>query len=150
VHWVVRRAGLIVVGVVTGFVAPPSERPRRAAKPIQLPRYLIPLQLLASKTSAVEWAASFPPAAVSAPAGPQASLGQFNGVCGNQLRRAIRDDGKAQPRINGVVKEFPNDAAAREQAVAVARDLAQNRKVVFGEKLVATDNLIHQEPLDGH
>jgi hypothetical protein len=47
-------------------------------------------------------------------------------------------------------EEFPNDAAARQEAIAVAGDLARNRNVASDERLVVTDangNVIHEESL---
>ncbi|HTM72773.1 MAG TPA: hypothetical protein VL198_06040 [Pseudolabrys sp.] len=47
-------------------------------------------------------------------------------------------------------QEFPDDAAAREEAVAVARDLARNRSAVTNDRLVVTDasgRVVHEEPL---
>jgi hypothetical protein len=47
-------------------------------------------------------------------------------------------------------QEFPNDAAAREEARAVATDLSRNRKPTSDERLVVTDadgKVIHEEPL---
>jgi Domain of unknown function (DUF6894) len=47
-------------------------------------------------------------------------------------------------------QEFPNDEAAREEAVAVARDLARNRHVTTSERLIVTDEsgkVVHEEPL---
>ena len=47
-------------------------------------------------------------------------------------------------------QEFPNDEAARQEAVAVARDLGRNRSVATNERLVVTDesgNVIHEEPV---
>jgi hypothetical protein len=49
-------------------------------------------------------------------------------------------------------QEFPNDEAARQEAVAVARDLGRNRPVATNERLVVTDEsgkVIHEEPLVG-
>jgi hypothetical protein len=47
-------------------------------------------------------------------------------------------------------QEFPDDAAAREEAVAVARDLARTRSAVTNDRLVVTDasgRVVHEEPL---
>ena len=47
-------------------------------------------------------------------------------------------------------QEFPNDEAARKEAVAVAADLSRNKVVVTEEKVVVTDadgKVIHEEPL---
>ena len=47
-------------------------------------------------------------------------------------------------------QEFPNDAAAREEAVAVARELSRNRQTSPGERVVVTNEkgeIIHEEPL---
>ncbi|MGB6810476.1 MAG: hypothetical protein WBE81_28420 [Pseudolabrys sp.] len=47
-------------------------------------------------------------------------------------------------------QEFPNDAAAREEARDVATDLSRNRKPTSDERLVVTDadgKVIHEEPL---
>lgn len=47
-------------------------------------------------------------------------------------------------------QEFPNDKAAREEAVAVARDLSRNRNVVSDERVIVTDangRIVHEEPL---
>ena len=47
-------------------------------------------------------------------------------------------------------REFPNDAAAREEARAVATDLSRNRKPTSDERLVVTDadgKVIHEESL---
>jgi hypothetical protein len=47
-------------------------------------------------------------------------------------------------------QELPNDEAAREEAVAVARDLARNRNVATGERIIVTDvsgTVVHDEPL---
>jgi hypothetical protein len=47
-------------------------------------------------------------------------------------------------------EEFPNQEAARQEAIAVARDLARNRNVTSDERLVVTDandNVIHEESL---
>ena len=47
-------------------------------------------------------------------------------------------------------QEFPNDEAAREEAVAVARELSQNKPVVTEDRLLVTNadgKVIHEEPL---
>ena len=47
-------------------------------------------------------------------------------------------------------QEFPNDDAARQEAIAVARELSQNRSVSTKERLVVTNDkgaVIHEEPL---
>jgi hypothetical protein len=47
-------------------------------------------------------------------------------------------------------QEFPNDEAARQEAVLVARELSLNRTVSTNERLVVTNakgEIIHQEPL---
>jgi hypothetical protein len=47
-------------------------------------------------------------------------------------------------------QEFPNEEAAREEAMAVARDLSQNKPVTTDERLIVTDAdgaVIHEEPL---
>jgi hypothetical protein len=47
-------------------------------------------------------------------------------------------------------QEFSSDQAAREEAVAVARDLSQNRNPASNEKIVVTNDkgkVIHEEPL---
>ena len=47
-------------------------------------------------------------------------------------------------------QEFPNDAAAREEAVAVTRELSRNRQTSPGERVVVTNEkgeVIHEEPL---
>lgn len=49
-------------------------------------------------------------------------------------------------------QEFADDETAREEARAVARDLAQNRSVAPGERLVVLNSdgeVVHEEPLDG-
>jgi hypothetical protein len=49
-------------------------------------------------------------------------------------------------------QEFPNDEAAREEAVVVARELSRNRQVSANERLVVTNakgEVIHEEPLRG-
>jgi uncharacterized protein DUF6894 len=48
-------------------------------------------------------------------------------------------------------QEFPDDAAAREEAVAVARDLSRNRSAVTNDRVVVTDangRVVHEEPLE--
>jgi hypothetical protein len=47
-------------------------------------------------------------------------------------------------------QEFPNDNAAREEAVAVARELSHGRKTSANEWVVVTNEkseVIHEEPL---
>jgi uncharacterized protein DUF6894 len=47
-------------------------------------------------------------------------------------------------------QEFPDDAAARREAVAVARELSQNKQVATDERLIVTNaqgEVIHEEPL---
>jgi len=48
-------------------------------------------------------------------------------------------------------QDFPDDAAARREAVTVARELARNNKSLSGdERLVVTNadgKVIHEEPL---
>jgi hypothetical protein len=47
-------------------------------------------------------------------------------------------------------QDFPDDEAAREEARAVARELARNRNSTTDERLVVTDadgKVIHDEPL---
>ena len=47
-------------------------------------------------------------------------------------------------------QEFPNDDAAREEAAAVARELAQGRHPSGNERVVVTNaegEVIHEEPL---
>jgi hypothetical protein len=47
-------------------------------------------------------------------------------------------------------QEFPDDEAAREEAIAVALDLARNRNVATGERIIVTDasgTVVHDEPL---
>ena len=47
-------------------------------------------------------------------------------------------------------QELPTDESAREEARAVARDLAQNRNPSSDEKIVVTNekgDVIHEEPL---
>jgi hypothetical protein len=47
-------------------------------------------------------------------------------------------------------QEFPNDNAAREEAVAVARELSRGRKTSANERVVVTNEkgeVIHEEPL---
>jgi hypothetical protein len=47
-------------------------------------------------------------------------------------------------------QEFPNDDAARTEAVAVARDLSRNKSVATDERIVVTNDkgeVIHEEPL---
>jgi hypothetical protein len=47
-------------------------------------------------------------------------------------------------------QEFPDDEAARQEAVAVARDLGRNRNVTTDERLIVTDEsgkVIHEEPV---
>jgi Domain of unknown function (DUF6894) len=47
-------------------------------------------------------------------------------------------------------QDFADDEAARQEARAVARDLAQNRTPASDERIVVTDadgKLIHEEPL---
>ena len=46
-------------------------------------------------------------------------------------------------------QEFPDNAAARQEARVVARELSQNRNVVTDERLIVTnekDEVIHEEP----
>jgi hypothetical protein len=50
-------------------------------------------------------------------------------------------------------QEFPNDEAAREEAVAVARELSHNKSVVTADRLLVTNadgKVIHEEPLFRH
>ncbi len=47
-------------------------------------------------------------------------------------------------------QEFPNDEAAREEARAVAYDLARNKAAATDERLIVTNEagqVIHEEPL---
>jgi hypothetical protein len=47
-------------------------------------------------------------------------------------------------------QDFADDEAARQEARAVARDLAQNRNPASDERVVVTDaagKVIHEEPL---
>ncbi len=47
-------------------------------------------------------------------------------------------------------QEFPNNAAALQEAKAVARELSQNKTASTNERLVVTDAdgaIIHEEPL---
>ncbi|MGC2746654.1 MAG: hypothetical protein WA309_04205 [Pseudolabrys sp.] len=47
-------------------------------------------------------------------------------------------------------QDFQNDAAAREEARAVATDLSRNRTPTTDERLIVTDadgQVIHEEPL---
>ena len=47
-------------------------------------------------------------------------------------------------------QDFADDEAARQEARAVARDLAQNRNPASDERIVVTDaagKVIHEEPL---
>jgi hypothetical protein len=47
-------------------------------------------------------------------------------------------------------QEFPDDEAARQEAKAVARDLARNRNVVSTERLIvrnAEGKIVHEKPL---
>jgi len=47
-------------------------------------------------------------------------------------------------------QEFPDDAAARREAAAVARELSQNKQVATDERLIVTNaqgEVIHEEPL---
>lgn len=47
-------------------------------------------------------------------------------------------------------QDLPNEEAAREEARAVARDLAQNRSPASDERIVVTDadgRVVHEEPL---
>ena len=47
-------------------------------------------------------------------------------------------------------QEFPNDEAARQEAVAVARELSRNKPVVSDDRLLVTNadgKVIHEEPL---
>ncbi len=47
-------------------------------------------------------------------------------------------------------QEFPNDEAARKEAVAVARELSRNKPVVSDDRLLVTNadgKVIHEEPL---
>jgi hypothetical protein len=47
-------------------------------------------------------------------------------------------------------QEFPNDEAARQEAVAVARDLGRNRSLTKNDRLVVTDasgRVVYEEPL---
>jgi hypothetical protein len=47
-------------------------------------------------------------------------------------------------------QEFPNEEAAREEARAVARELAHNRNPVTDERVVVTDadsTIVHEKPL---
>lgn len=49
-------------------------------------------------------------------------------------------------------QDLPNDEAARQEAVMVARDLSRNRTISRNERIVVTDakgNVIHEEPLGG-
>jgi hypothetical protein len=49
--------------------------------------------------------------------------------------------------------EFANEEAAREEARAVARELARNKPVPSDERLIVTDadgTVIHEEPLLRH
>jgi hypothetical protein len=47
-------------------------------------------------------------------------------------------------------QEFPNDDAARQEAVLVARELSKNRTLSANARLVVTNakgEIIHEEPL---
>jgi hypothetical protein len=47
-------------------------------------------------------------------------------------------------------QNFPSDAAAREEAKAVARDLTRNRIAVLAESLIvrnADGEIVHEEPM---
>lgn len=47
-------------------------------------------------------------------------------------------------------QEFPNDEAARQEAVGVARELSQNKQAGTHERLIVTnanDEIIHEQPL---
>ena len=57
-------------------------------------------------------------------------------------------DGSGARDIEG--QDFPNDEAARQEAKAVARELARNRVVVLGERLIVTNadgTVVHEEAL---
>jgi uncharacterized protein DUF6894 len=48
-------------------------------------------------------------------------------------------------------QEFPDDEAARKEAVAVARDLSRNRSGATNDRVVVTDasgRVVHEEPLE--
>ncbi|MGA9283748.1 MAG: hypothetical protein WBW00_21035 [Pseudolabrys sp.] len=71
-----------------------------------------------------------------------------NGSSSLPRRSAARNSHRANRDTDG--QEFPNDAAAREEARAVATDLSRNRKPTSDERLVVTDadgKVIHEEPL---
>ena len=47
-------------------------------------------------------------------------------------------------------EELPNDEAARQEALSLARDLSRNRVVSANERLIVTNakgDVIHKEPL---
>ena len=50
-------------------------------------------------------------------------------------------------------REFADDAAAREEAIAVVRDLSRNRPTTTSERVVVTNEngeIVHEEPLGRH